>query len=195
MKLTVLIALLCFAVLCKAQSQLSERDFNNLVAIGDTYSHNNNARGPAFAKTMDSLQTPALKHITESLKAVGRGDSSVMAYSFLARPSNDELKLWYVIREIHYNNNDEKKKPRPSADVAREVLAADIDERWLLDNYYYRTLPGLAMYFNTADLSKQNIEINRLGFHNDTEKGIFYLDAMFMLAGGRFRALQMLKKK
>jgi hypothetical protein len=75
-----------------------------------------------------------------------------------------------------------------------KVLSQKIDERWLLDNYYYRIHGGIATLFNSADLRSKNINIEELGFKNQTEKSIFYFSIMDALIGGRFKVLLMLQK-
>jgi hypothetical protein len=177
-----------------AQPKLTDKDFNNLVALGELYTSNNMAKGDKFAQAANALRTRVLDHVIDALIATGKQDSTILENRFMTRPDNAELKLWYVLREIHYNRVDTSKKPLPNPDIARKVLAQDIDERWLLDNYYYRIITGLAMFFNTGDLSHHNFDLDKLGFKNDTEKAIFFYSIMDALANGRFRVLQYLKK-
>ena len=185
----ILISFLSFA-----QVKLNTKELNNLVAISELYSRNTNARGPEFAKSIDSLRTTTLNPIVDALIEVGKGEKSILENKYLARPSNEQLYLWYVIREIHYNLVSKTKAKRPNIEIANEVLSQKIDTRWLLDNYYYRIHGGIASLFNNADLSNFNIDIEKLGFKNQTEKSIFYFNMMDALVGGRFKVLQMLKK-
>jgi len=176
-----------------AQIKLNDKDLKNLIAISELYSKNTNASGEQFAKSIDSLKTPKLNQICQTLIEVGKGDETILSNKYLSRPSNDELTMWYVIREIHYNQVSEKRKPRPNIEVAKEILSQKIDERWLLDNYYYRIHGGIATLFNNADLSMKNIDIEALGFKNETEKCIFYFNIINSLVGPRFKVLLMLK--
>ncbi|KAF2516588.1 hypothetical protein [Flavobacterium foetidum] len=190
------ISLLFFLIVFSnyAQVKLENKDLKNLIAISEKYSQNPNASGEQFAKSIDSLKTPKLNSICETLIEVGKGSESLISKKYLSRPNNEELVLWYVIREIHYNLVSEKQKPRPNIEVAKEILSQKIDERWLLDNYYYRIHGGIASLFNNADLSSKNINIDELGLKNETEKCIFYFNTMNSLVGGRFKVLLMLKK-
>jgi len=195
MKHIVLLITLCFiCIYCTAQVKLSDKDFNNLISLSQLYSQNNMATGNAFAKAADALRTPVLNNMVDVLIATGKQDSTVLQPRFINRPTNDEMLLWYVLREIHYNRIDTSKKPFPDPDVARKVLAETIDERLLLDNYYYRLQTGLAMLFNTADLSTHNFDLGNMEFKNDTEKAIFFHSIMSALANGRFQVLHYLKK-
>jgi hypothetical protein len=175
-----------------AQTKIADTDLINLVSIGELYSKNPNATGPAFRQSLDSLRTPQLSHIVDALIAAGAGDSTILQPRFISRPPNDELILWYVIREIHYNRTSKAMAPKPAIEVAKAVLSQTIDPRWMLDNYYYRIHGGFAKLFNTTDLSKVNFDLNKLGFKNKTEKAIFFFSIASDL-NGRFRVLQMMK--
>ena len=183
-----------FTFACYAQVNLSPKDFDNLVALGDLYSHNTMAKGEDFAKSAKALHTPALDKIITKLIAIGKADTTLLNSANLARPGNDELVLWYVLREIHYNRVDTTRKPLPAIDVAKEVLGKEINEKWLLDNYYYFMRGGLAMLFNEADLSQRNIDINSLGFKDQTERAILFLNLMDGFIVGRYLVLSYLKK-
>jgi hypothetical protein len=193
MKQSLIITLLFTTTFCKAQVKLDTKELTNLIAISELYSRNTNATGDKFAKTIDSLRTPALNRIADALIIVGKANKTILQTRFLARPSDDELIFWYIIREIHYNRTNENKKPRPDIDVANEILSKKIDSRWLLDNYYYRIHGGIASLFNEADLSAYNFNLDSLGFTTETEKAIFFLNMIDALVGGRFKVLQMMK--
>jgi hypothetical protein len=189
-----LITLLLLSTLCsKAQLKLAKNEFTNLIAISELYSKNTNANGENFVNAIDSLRTPTLNNIVDALIEVGKGEKTIFTSRFLSRPSETDLTMWYVIREIHYNMTSKNPTPRPNIDVANEVLSKKIDERWLLDNYYNRIHGGIGLLFNTADLSKIDINIETLGLKNETEKAIFYFNMMDALIGGRFKVLQMMK--
>ncbi|OAD91680.1 hypothetical protein A7A78_11645 [Aequorivita soesokkakensis] len=189
-KIIILIFLLFSAFI---HGQIENKDFDNLVKLGEIYSKNVNATGDEFKNSVEKLRTPNLNHIIDALIAVGEEDEKLLTKEFLSKPSDLELKYWYVIREIHYNRVSKEKQPRPNKIVAEEVLESEIDERWLLANYYYRIQGGIAKVFNDADLSDYNFNINDYGLKNETEKAILY----FSLTGAmtqRFMVLQVLKK-
>src|SRR5258708_18454052 len=188
-RLIIPVLFLCY-FLAQAQVKLTQQDLTNLISISELYS--NNVGAQKSIKPIDSLRTPKLNHIIDALAATSKGDKTILETRFLSRPDNDELMLWYVIREIHYNNQN-KSKTKSSKEVATEILAKKIDSRWLLDNYYYRIHGGIATLFNEADLSTVNISIDSLGFKDATEKGIFFLSMVDALIGGRLKVLQMLK--
>lgn len=167
-------------------------DLDNLVKLGEIYSKNVNATGDEFKKEVEKLRTPELNHIIDALIAVGKGDKKLLTKEFLSKPSKLELKYWYVLREIHYNNQSENSEPRPNKEIAQETLEKEIDSRWLLDNYYYRIRGGIAKMFNDKDLSKYDIDLNNYGLENDTEKAILFFAISNSLTQ-RFQVLQMMK--
>ncbi len=195
MKLVITYLFLLSTFISDAQLTLETKDITNLIAISELYSKNPNANGNNFIIALDSLRTPVLNNVADALIQVGKGDTTIFTSRFLSRPNTNDLILWYVLREIHYNMNSKNNTPRPNLEVANEILAKNIDERWLLDNYYYRITGGIGSLFNTADLSNINIDIEALGLKNETEKAIFYFNMMDALIGGRFRVLQMMNNK
>jgi hypothetical protein len=190
MNKTLTLTLLLFSIFIYAQEE--NQDFENLVKLGEIYSKSFNATGDEFKNSVEKLRTSNLDHIIDCMIAVEKQDKKLLTKEFLSRPNELELKYWYVIREIHYNNVSSEHEPRPNNIVAKEVLKREIDERWLLNNYYYHIRGGIAGIFNAADLSKYNFDVNDYGLKNETERAILYFaltDAMTQ----RFKVLQMLK--
>lgn len=169
-----------------------QTELDNLVKLGELYSNNVNATGKDFKKQANKLRTPGLQHIIDALIAVGKGDEILITEEFLSKPSEQELKYWYVLRNIHYNNLTENGQPEPNIEIAKKTLSQDIDSRWLLDNYYYRINSGIAKLFNKGNLSKYDLDLDSYGLDNETEKAIFFLAISNSLIQ-RFRVLQMMK--
>lgn len=193
MKLLQTTILILVTFISNAQVNLATKDLTNLIAISKLYSKNPIAKGDEFAHSIDSLRTPTLNNIVDALIEVGKAESSILTSRYLSRPSETDLYMWYVIREIHYKLTSKNIINRPAIDIAKDILSKKIDERWLLDNYYYCIHSGISLLFNDADLSKIDIDIETLGLKNETEKAIFYLNMMESLIGGRFRLLRMFK--
>jgi hypothetical protein len=145
------ITLLCLTLFSFAQE--NKMEFENLVKLSEIYSNNVNATGDAFKKAVEELRTPGLNHIVDALIAVGKGDKKLITKEFLTKPSAQELKYWYVIKEIHSNNQPTNSKSRPSDEVAKETLERTIDSRLLLNNYYYQIQGRMAKMFNDKNLS------------------------------------------
>ena len=170
--------------------QTNNPDFENLVKLGEIYSKNVNVTGKE--KSVNELRTPGLNHIIDALIAIGNADKKLLSKEFLTKPSETELKYWYILREIHYNNQSKDSEHRPNDIVAKETLKKEIDNRWLLDNYYYRICGGIAKIFNDKDLSKYNFNLDEYGLENETEKAILFFSITNSLTQ-RFKVLQMMK--
>jgi hypothetical protein len=184
-------AFILLAAFCQAQTD--NQEFENLVKLGELYSRNVNCTGEEFKVTAQALRTDNLNHIIDAMIAVGEGDSRLLSKEFLNRPSETELKYWYVIREIHYNNQSKATPPKANRDVAREVLEKEVDSRWLLDNYYYyRIRGGVATMFNKADLRETDLNLDHYGLKDDTEKAILFFSVTTALTQ-RFKVLVMVK--
>lgn len=197
MYIRTIIAVICLffltANLCIGQVKLSSNDLNNLVAIAQIYSQNPNVSGDESVRSINNLRTPRLNNLADVLITAGKGDADILDSRFLKRPSDDELYLWFVLREIHYNRVSTTRPARPDYVVASEVLAKTIDSRLLLDNYYYRIHGGIASLFNTADLSKIDLKVDEYGFRDETEKAIFFFNMIDSMVGGRFKVLLMMR--
>ncbi|MEL1244456.1 hypothetical protein AAEO56_09305 [Flavobacterium sp. DGU11] len=159
-----------------AQVKLSDSDFKNLVAISEIRSKDYMANGKDYDKSLKKLRTPKLSHILDVLMLLDGNDKALLNPEHLTRPDNEELQLWYVLNEIGNNLQEDNKNPRPNIDVAKETLAKQIDERWLVDNYYNELDRGLSMLFNEKDLSAINLDIDSYRLKNQTEKVIFFLN-------------------
>ena len=171
-------------------AQNENPDLGKLVELGEVYS--NNTKNQDLPSSIEQLRTPGLNHIIDALIASNEKSNKLLTTEFLAKPNDQELVYWYVIREIHYNLNAKDKVPGSSRDVAVDVLQQKVDERWLIDNYYYRILGGVAKLFNSDDLSATNIDLTVLGLKDDTEKAILFFALCDMLIT-RFQVLQMVK--
>lgn len=190
MKQILTILLLTTALFSFGQDK--DSDFENLVKLGEIYSKNINATGEDFKKSVEVLRTPNLNHIIDALIAVGQGDQKLLSKEFLSKPSEQELKYWYVLREIHYNNQAKDSPTVPASRIAKETLEKDIDSRWLLANYYYRIQGGIAKIFNDSDLSTYDLDLNNYGLETETEKAILFFSVSNALTQ-RFQVLQMVK--
>jgi hypothetical protein len=158
------------------------------------FDKNSNGTDSKFSKEIDALRTPALNNIADALMNYSRDKGkSILETRFLTRPSDNDLVLWYIISQIHRNHSSDIKNPRQDIDIANEILSKKIDSRWLLHNYYYQFRAQLMYLFNEEDLSRYDFNLDSLGFNNETEKAIFFLNIMEALTLGRFRVLHVMK--
>jgi hypothetical protein len=193
MKKTYCLILLIFtSIYTYSQIEISDSDLNKLVEIGEYYSKNVMLTEKSAIEDLEKFRTEKLHNLIDVLQTQSKQSIEILDKKYLNRPSYDDLVMWYIIREIHYNLTDKENEPRISIEVAKEIVNKKIDERWLLDNYYFRLYGAVARIFNKTDLSKYNIELDNYGLKSDTEKAIVFLNLMDAL-GTRFKVLQMMK--
>ncbi|WP_196890440.1 hypothetical protein [Aureivirga marina] len=166
-------------------------DLQNLVKISEIYSKAGMKKGKAYKDSLNELRTSNLAHLVDAFIAVAEADQKLLTKEFLSKPSEKELKYWYIIKEIHFNNRSENKNPRPNIEIALEVLEKEIDSRNLLNNYYASIMNGVKMIFNEVDLSSKNFNLNEYGLKNDTEKAILFFNLSQALVV-RFRVLDIM---
>ncbi|WP_304343118.1 hypothetical protein [Chryseobacterium koreense] len=171
----ILITFFTFIFCTNGYSQHSKDEIEKLIQLAEIYSNDNNGFKNDFVSSIEKLRTKKLNHIIDALIYTTKGDLKILSPEFLTKPDSTELKFWYVIREIHYNNKSENKK-YTSQEIANKVLNEPIDEKWLLDNYYYRLHGGFAKIFNDKDLSNLNFNLDEYGLKNDVEKSILYFN-------------------
>ncbi|MGY3793744.1 hypothetical protein [Aquimarina sp. 433] len=191
-KLFFLILLFFISKHTYSQIEISDSDLNKLIEIGEYYSKNVMLTEKSTVEDLEKLRTEKLSNIIDILQTKSKQSIEILDKKYQNRPDYDDLVMWYVIREIHYNLTDKENEPKTSIEVAKEFISKKIDERWLLDNYYHRLYSTVAMIFNKTDLSQHNIELDSYGLKSKTEKAIVFLNLMDAL-GTRFRVLQMMK--
>lgn len=191
-KIYCLTLLIFTSIYIHSQIEINDSDLKNLVEIGEYYSNNVMLTQKTAIEDLEKLRTNKLNNLINLLQKQSEKSIEVLDSKYLNRPNYDDLVMWYVIREIHYNLTDKENKPRKSIEVAKEFLNKEIDEKWLLDNYYHRLYGTVSMIFNKTDLSDYNIELDNYQLKSDTEKAIVFLNFMDAL-GTRFKVLQMFK--
>jgi hypothetical protein len=193
MKYCVTLCILFGTLGVAAQMKLEPQELTHLVRVSEIYSADTNLRSPDLEDSLKPHRISKLNSLIDTLIVLSKGDGGILAERYLKRHSDDELYLWYVIREIHYNRTNESGPSRSNLEVAKETLSKKIDSRWLLDNYYYRIRSGIAFHFNDADLSGMDLTIDKLGLRDKTERAIFFFNVMEAVGGGRFLVLLSIK--
>lgn len=121
-------------------------------------------------------QSPTKFHnFIDQLIASKDDSDEVLKTKYLQRPTDEELMYWYVVREFHYNNSEPDSLKKTKDQVLDWLTKEKIDDRWLLDNYYYRLSNRIGMLFNKADLSKHDFRLETLGLKNETERAMFVM--------------------
>jgi hypothetical protein len=169
-------AVLAVSGAVSAQVKLADKDFKNLSSLAEYYIEHNNANNDDFDALVNKFASGKLVNVVQTMTMLDGSDKKLLSAKYLNRPANDELQLWYAIEKLRYHKNVDTLSTRKSEQVLKAALAEKADEREMLDDYYRAVNSGVAFLFNEFDLSGINIEMDKLGLKNDTEKGIFFLN-------------------
>jgi hypothetical protein len=185
-------ALLAVSCTVSAQVKLSDKDFKDLASLAEYYVAHNNANNDDFDASVKKFASGKLANMVQTMTLLDGGDKKLLTPKYMARPANDELQLWYTIDRLRYHKNVDTLDTRTNEQVLKAALAEKADEREMLDDYYRMLEGGIGFLFNEANLSDVNLEIDKLGFKNDTEKAIFFLNVTSGLIM-RFRVLNQMQ--
>lgn len=147
---------------------------------------------PTANEDLENFRTERLSEIIDVLQAIAKGSIDILDDKYLNKPSHDDLVMWFVIREIHYNLTDKENQSETSMEVALKVLSQEHDERWLIDNYYFRIQGTVAKLFNTEDFSKINIDLTKYNLTTEFERASLYFNLTNAFTT-RFKVLQYVK--
>lgn len=153
------------------QISMSENDINILTEICNQY---NIPFKQSSLKELKNTAPDRFQGFINQLIINKDKPKKILDNEVLKKPSHEELIFWYIVREFHYNNTEPDTLQKTKREIIDRVLQDTIDERWLLDNYYYRISGRLKSLFNKANLNNYNFDLNELGFKNDTEKAVFF---------------------
>lgn len=172
MKLTlIIIGLLGFAK-SFGQLNLSKDEREILKEICSQYNVSNKE---STLKKLIKTSPSKFESFISELIASKENSSEILNSKYFTRPTNDDLNYWYVLREFHYNNLEPDSLKKTKDQILDWLSKEKIDDRWLLDNYFYRIGNRIEVLFNKADLSERNFNVEALGYKDETEKAMFVL--------------------
>jgi hypothetical protein len=171
-KIILLISLLAINAICHAQIN------EGLIELGKTYRQymfRNNAPAEVSAG-LDKYSGTALGFVADFTRETTRENNSLLTEKFLSRPGDSTLKYVYIIRQINYNVR--KEDPEDNRSLVEKLLNKDVPVNELVDCYYEILFTGCGNKNKPFDLSGVNFDLKKYHFNNDTEQGIFFLQAM-----------------
>lgn len=177
----------------RAQVTLKEIDFDNFIEVSEMYARSFRYIDTFYYSRLEQLRTPTLNNLISTVIAISHHDTSLLNPRFLKKPGKKDLFLWYVMREIHNNKELESNLQKPTIEVAKKWMAAKLDPKWLVDNYYKQLGYGIAFLFNTTDLSGYNFIFDSLDIKSKLDKAMFYYNVV-NACGQRLLALNSMKK-
>jgi hypothetical protein len=102
--------------------------------------------------------------------------NNLLEAKFLKLPDANTLKQIYIIRAINYNIRNEDQIDNTK--LIDSLQAKDIPRYELVDTYYDILFNGVGNKNQPFNFKKVNFNLDDYGLLNDTEKGIFFLEAM-----------------
>lgn len=149
-----------------------------LIDLGKTYKQfmfRNNPPETVLAN-LDKYDNTELSFVSNFIQETIRPNSNVLSDEFLKRPSDNDLKLIYIVREVDLNVR--KEKPKDNNELVNDLLKKEVDTRELIDNYYSILFAAYGNKVKPYDLSETDFQLNNYGLKDETEKGIFFLVSM-----------------
>lgn len=131
------------------------------------------------AKAMDDLakiETPELSSTVEFIRETITPMNKLATIDFLKMPDDSTLKYIFVIWKL--NNNMFEKTPRDNFEVANEFRAAENSRYEMVDCYYNLLMIGIGNKNQPFNMSAIDFDMDAYEFKDDTERGIFFLQAM-----------------
>jgi hypothetical protein len=166
-------------LLCISTTLLSQAN-DGLIALGKAYRQfmMNNEPPESFIRSLEKYDGTELAFASRFIgKTISQG-AALLTDEYLKRPSNADLKHIYIVLQVNYNVR--KDEARDNNELVNELLKKDFKEQELVDEYYSMLFTALSNKVRPFDLSNVNFELDNYGLKNDTEKGIFFLQAMRM---------------
>lgn len=149
-----------------------------LIELGKTYNQYmfRNEAPAAVLTNLDTYDTTQLSFVADFIKETITTNTKILSDKFLHRPSDADLKLIYIVRQVHLNVGLET--PRNNEELVDELLKKEFTVYELVDNYYSLLFAAYGNKVQPYNLSKTNFQLDQYEFKDDTEKGIFFLVSM-----------------
>lgn len=171
MKLKILAALLLMAQLSFGQ------DKNELIELGKIYRYHGSKEYSSneVKKKIEAISSPQLivaKKFVAAIVDKGR----VGTKEYLTKPDSVTLKCLYLTRAVTYNLYNEH--PKENEALVDSLLNEHTAYHELVSAYYGMIFSRLLASGDGFDMTDVNFELNQYNLKDDTEKGIFFLEAM-----------------
>ncbi|MDD2622761.1 MAG: hypothetical protein WC142_04505 [Bacteroidales bacterium] len=151
---------------------------NNLIELAKIY-RNFMFRNSPTTSTFEQLaeiKSSELMNATKFIKETITTGNKLTTTEFLKLPDETTLKYIYIIRRINWNITEEQ--PKDNNKVITELTDSAIPRYELIDNYYEMLFIGVGNKNQPFNLSGVDFQMNKYELQDNTEKGIFFLNAM-----------------
>ena len=115
---------------------------------------------------------PSAEFIGESIKS----NNNIITDKYLVKPDLATLKYIFIIRNINWNLFESD--PVDNYALIDSLTKTDLNKYELLSCYYDMMFMSVGNKNRPFDMSKVNFDMSKLGFEDETEKGIFFLKSI-----------------
>ncbi|MEI6851924.1 MAG: hypothetical protein WCL06_03740 [Bacteroidota bacterium] len=175
MKKTVLIAL----VILISSAKLVAGDLNNdIIALAKIYK-NFMFRNEPTESTFNQINNISSKELVDVKKIIREmitTNNKLSTDEFLKLPDESTLKYLLIVRNVDWNMLEDK--PKDNITVINDLIEKQINRYELIDCYYGMLFAGIGNKNQPFDMSKTNFEMYKYNLKDDTEKAIFFFEAM-----------------
>jgi hypothetical protein len=127
-------------------------------------------------KKLSTNMPPELVAANDFIVQTVTTKNDLLQTKFLTLPNASTLKQLYIIRAVNYNVRKEDQIDNNK--LVDSLQAKDIPRYELVDAYYDLLFTGVGNKNQPFNLKKVNFTLEDYGLADDTEKGIFFLEAM-----------------
>ncbi len=169
------LALILFA----SSTSTNASDLNSdLVALANIYRTFmfSNSPSETTLEQLDNIESQELNTTKTFIKECIKLDNRLTSEEFLKLPDETTLKFIYTVRKINFNLREEE--PEDNNVLISELNERSISRYELVDSYYSILFTAIGNKNKPFDLSEVNFKLFKYELKDETEKGIFFLQAM-----------------
>ena len=175
MKKTILLAAFLLAFLSGVKANDLNSDLVELAKIYRNFMFRNSPTESTYAQ-LKGVKSAELATSARFIRETITSNNRLAETEFLKLPDEATLKYVYIIERINWNIREEK--PRDNVELISELIEKEIPRYELIDSYYDMLFNGIGNKNQPFDLSQTNFNTSEYDLVDDTEKGIFFLNAM-----------------
>jgi len=157
---------------CKGQEL---NTVNEIVKLAKIYRGNHGLSG--LDESSDSIfskyKGTKFENVSDFIQELTKSKNRIIEPEFLKKPDSITLKLFHTIIMVNYNMYESK--PDDNEAVAKKYLKKDIIQNEQIQQYYGSLFVSVINKNRPFDYSKQDWNLDQLGFENDKEKAVFFL--------------------
>ncbi len=175
MKNPLLLIVVMFVLLSGTKAGDLNAEIVDLAKIYRNFMFMNEPTSSTF-KQLELIQSEELAITTKFITAAISTDNDLATLEFLKIPEDQTLKFIFIVRKVNWNIREED--PRDNEELIAEIMEEDISRYEIVNSYYDMLFAGVGNKNKPFDLSEMNFEIFSYGLQDETEEGIFFLNAM-----------------